>query len=44
MDNKELKKNMDANLIAPHGGELVNLVIAHERGVELALESSDWPI
>jgi sulfate adenylyltransferase len=34
---------MDAKLITPHGGELVNLVITHERGDEIAIESSDWP-
>lgn len=32
------------NLIEPHGGELVNLLISHDRGVELAMESSSWPV
>jgi sulfate adenylyltransferase len=35
---------MDTNLIAPHGGKLVNLIIEHDRGIEIAFESSDWPI
>jgi len=34
---------MDAELIGPHGGELVNLVITHDRADEIAIESSAWP-
>jgi sulfate adenylyltransferase len=35
---------LDPDIIKPHGGELVNLLISHERGVELAAESSTWPV
>jgi len=34
---------MDAKLVGPHGGELVNLVITHDRADEIAMESSAWP-
>jgi sulfate adenylyltransferase len=32
-----------AHLIAPHGGELVNLIVSPERAAELKAASRDWP-
>jgi sulfate adenylyltransferase len=34
---------MDASLVAPHGGRLVDLVVDHERATELKGLSADWP-
>jgi sulfate adenylyltransferase len=32
-----------SHLIAPHGGELVNLMVAPERAAELKAHSREWP-
>ena len=34
---------MTDHLIAPHGGALVNLMVDHERAMELKARSRDWP-
>ena len=34
---------MTDHLIAPHGGALVNLMVDHERAMELKAMSRDWP-
>ena len=34
---------MTDHLIAPHGGALVNLMVNHERAMELKATSRDWP-
>ncbi len=34
---------MSDHLIAPHGGQLVDLVVAEERAAELKAASRDWP-
>ena len=34
---------MTDHLIAPHGGALVNLMVDHERAMELKATSRDWP-
>jgi sulfate adenylyltransferase len=34
---------MQDHLIPPHGGELVNLYVAPERGAEIRSQSRDWP-
>ena len=34
---------MPNNLIEPHGGKLVDLIVSAERQAELKRESRDWP-
>ena len=34
---------MKDHLIAPHGGTLINLMVDHERAMELKATSRDWP-
>jgi sulfate adenylyltransferase len=33
----------DSHLISPHGGELINLIVASERAAELKSHSREWP-